>query len=124
MELKGDVSSPPLSRKVWAGLNDPEILKACIAGCESLERTGDDASPPSVAVRVGPVSAKFKGNLKMSDVKPPTSYTLHFDGQGGVAGFGRARPTCSAHTGSRGNPARATLRAPRSVARWRRWARG
>ena len=74
---------------VWAGLNDPEILKACIAGCESLERTGDDAFQALVAVRVGPVSAKFKGNLKLLDVKPPTSYTIQFDGQGGVAGFGK-----------------------------------
>lgn len=89
MELKGERLIPAPIEKVWAGLNDPEILKACIAGCESLERNGDDAFAAVVAVRVGPVSAKFKGNLKMSDVKPPTSYTLHFDGQGGVAGFGK-----------------------------------
>jgi carbon monoxide dehydrogenase subunit G len=89
MELKGERLIPAPIEEVWAGLNDPEILKACIAGCESLERNGDDAFAALVAVRVGPVSAKFKGNLKMSDVKPPTSYTLHFDGQGGVAGFGK-----------------------------------
>ncbi len=89
MELKGERLIPAPIEKVWAGLNDPEILKACIAGCESLERSGDDAFAALVAVRVGPVSAKFKGKLKMSDVKPPTSYTLHFDGQGGVAGFGK-----------------------------------
>ncbi len=89
MELKGERLIAAPIEKVWAGLNDPEILKACIAGCESLERNGDDAFAAVVAVRVGPVSAKFKGNLKMSDVKPPASYTLHFDGQGGVAGFGK-----------------------------------
>lgn len=89
MELKGERLIAAPIEKVWAGLNDPEILKACIAGCESLERSGDDAFAALVAVRVGPVSAKFKGKLKMSDVKPPTSYTLHFDGQGGVAGFGK-----------------------------------
>ncbi|MDE2614016.1 MAG: carbon monoxide dehydrogenase subunit G [Burkholderiales bacterium] len=89
MELKGERLIPAPVDKVWAGLNDPEVLKACIAGCESLERTGDDAFAALVAVRVGPVSAKFKGNLKMSDVKAPTSYTIHFDGQGGVAGFGK-----------------------------------
>ncbi len=89
MELKGERLIPAPIEKVWAGLNDPEILKTCIAGCESLERSGDDAFAAVVAVRVGPVSAKFKGNLKMSDVKPPASYTIHFDGQGGVAGFGK-----------------------------------
>ena len=89
MELKGERLLPAPIDTVWAGLNDPEILKACIAGCESLERTGDDAFQALVAVRVGPVAAKFKGNLKMTDVKPPTSYTIHFDGQGGVAGFGK-----------------------------------
>lgn len=89
MELKGERVLPAPIETVWAGLNDPETLKACIAGCESLERTGDDVFQALVAVRVGPVSAKFKGNLKLTDVKPPNSYTIHFDGQGGVAGFGK-----------------------------------
>ncbi len=89
MELKGERLLPAPIDTVWAGLNDPEVLKACIAGCESLERTGDDAFQALVAVRVGPVAAKFKGNLKMTDVKPPNSYTINFDGQGGVAGFGK-----------------------------------
>ena len=89
MELKGERLLPAPIDTVWAGLNDPEILKACIAGCESLERVGDDAFQALVAVRVGPVAAKFKGNLKLTDVKPPSSYTIHFDGQGGVAGFGK-----------------------------------
>ncbi len=89
MELTGErLIAAPIAT-VWAGLNDPEVLKACINGCESLERTGDDAFAALVAVRVGPVSAKFKGNLRMSDVKPPESYTIAFDGQGGVAGFGK-----------------------------------
>ena len=89
MELKGErVIQAPVD-KTWAGLNDPDTLKACIAGCESLDRTGDDAFQALVALRVGPVSARFKGNLKLTDVKPPTSYTIHFDGQGGVAGFGK-----------------------------------
>ena len=70
-------------------LNDPDELKACIAGCESLERTGDDAFSALVAVKVGPVSARFKGNLKMTNVQAPNSYTINFDGQGGIAGFGK-----------------------------------
>jgi carbon monoxide dehydrogenase subunit G len=89
MELTGDRLIPAPRERTWAALNDPEVLKACIAGCESLERTGDDAFAALVAVKVGPVSARFKGNLKLSNVQAPSSYTIHFDGQGGAAGFGK-----------------------------------
>ena len=89
MELQGERLIPAPLDKTWAALNDPDTLKACIAGCESLERTGDDAFAALVAVKVGPVSARFKGNLKLSNVVAPTSYTINFDGQGGVAGFGK-----------------------------------
>jgi carbon monoxide dehydrogenase subunit G len=89
MELKGEKLIPAPIDKTWAALNDPEVLKGCILGCESLERVGDDGFAAVMAVKVGPVSAKFKGNLKLSDVKPPNSYTIHFDGQGGVAGHGK-----------------------------------
>jgi len=89
MELHGDRLIPASLDATWAALNDPEALKACIAGCESLERSGDDAYTAVVALKIGPVSARFKGNLKMSNVQAPTSYTINFDGQGGVAGFGR-----------------------------------
>jgi uncharacterized protein len=89
MELQGERLIPAPPDKTWAALNDPDTLKACIAGCESLERTGEDAFAAVVAVKVGPVSARFKGNLKMSNVVAPTSYTINFDGQGGVAGFGK-----------------------------------
>ncbi len=86
---KAKESFPASIDTTWAALNDPEVLKACIAGCESLERTGDDAYAAVVAVKVGPVGARFKGNLKLTDVQAPNSYTIHFDGQGGVAGFGK-----------------------------------
>ena len=89
MELHGDRLIPAPVATTWAALNDPETLKGCIAGCESLERTGDDAYTAVVALKIGPVSARFKGNLKMTDVSPPNGYTINFDGQGGVAGFGR-----------------------------------
>ena len=89
MELHGDRLIPAPLATTWAALNDPATLKACIAGCESLERTGDDAYTAVVALKIGPVSARFKGNLKMTNVVPPTGYTINFDGQGGVAGFGR-----------------------------------
>ena len=89
MELHGKRSIPASVDETWAALNDPETLKACIAGCESLERTGDDAYAAVVAVKVGPVSARFKGNLKLSNANPPSGYTIGFDGQGGIAGFGK-----------------------------------
>src|SRR5690242_6265084 len=89
MELHGERLIPADVETTWSALNDPEVLKACIAGCESLERTGDDAFTAVVAVKVGPVSARFKGNLKMTNVEAPNRYTINFDGQGGIAGFGR-----------------------------------
>ena len=89
MELKGERVIPAGVEETWVALNDPVVMKQCIAGCESLEKTADDAYSAVVAVRVGPVSARFKGNLRLADVQPPLAYTMHFDGQGGVAGFGK-----------------------------------
>ena len=89
MELQGERLIPADVDKTWAALNDPDALKACIAGCETLERTGPDAYTAVVALKVGPVSARFKGNLQMTNVQAPNSYTINFDGQGGVAGFGK-----------------------------------
>ncbi|HWH83590.1 MAG TPA: carbon monoxide dehydrogenase subunit G [Burkholderiaceae bacterium] len=89
MELTGERTIPASVDTTWAALNDPEILKGCIAGCESLERTGADTMTAVVAMKVGPVSARFKGNLALTNVLPPNSYTINFDGQGGVAGFGK-----------------------------------
>jgi uncharacterized protein len=89
MELQGERLIPASIDKTWASLNDPEVLKACIAGCESVERTGDDAFTAVVALKVGPVSARFKGNLQMTNIQAPNGYTINFDGQGGVAGFGK-----------------------------------
>ncbi len=88
MELNGERLIPASVGTTWAALNDPETLKACIAGCESLERT-DDGFAALVAVKVGPVSARFKGKLQLANVQAPNRYTIHFDGQGGVAGFGK-----------------------------------
>lgn len=79
------VPAPPAA--VWAALNDPEALKACLPGCETLERVGDDEWRAVMAAKVGPVSARFSGTMRMADVVPPTSYTLKFEGQGGAAGF-------------------------------------
>ena len=89
MELQGERLIPATLETTWAALNDPETLKACIAGCESLERIGEDEYLATVVMRVGPVNARFKGKLKLQNVVAPTSYTIAFDGQGGAAGFGK-----------------------------------
>lgn len=73
--------------KVWAALNDPAMLKQCIIGCDSLEATAEGTFVAAMSVKVGPVSAKFKGKLQLEDVQPPDSYKLKFEGQGGPAGF-------------------------------------
>ena len=87
------VPAPPAA--VWAALNDPAVLQASIPGCESLERTGDNEWRVVLAAKVGPVSAKFTGTMRMIDATPPTGYTLQFAGQGGAAGFanGEAKVT-------------------------------
>ena len=75
--------------KVWDALNDPEILKQCIAGCEELDKTSDTEFSAKVTTRVGPVSAKFTGKVQLSDIDPPNGYTISGEGQGGVAGFAK-----------------------------------
>src|SRR5438270_5998041 len=89
MDMSNSVTLPAPQPQVWAALNDPEILKQCIAGCESFEKTAENAYQVARTVAIGPVKAKFKGNLRLADIEPPTAYTLQFDGQGGVAGFGK-----------------------------------
>jgi len=89
MNLQGERLIAATPDATWAALNDPETLKACIAGCETLERVADDEFLATMAMRIGPVNARFKGRLKLENVVPPVSYTIAFDGQGGVAGFGK-----------------------------------
>lgn len=89
MDLKGEYRIPASREQVWAALNDPEVLKACIPGCESLEQTADDAFAATVAMKVGPVRAKFSGAVKLSDIDPPNGYTISGEGKGGAAGFAK-----------------------------------
>jgi carbon monoxide dehydrogenase subunit G len=95
MEMTNSRVIPAPPAAVWAALNDPAILQASIPGCESLERIGDNEWRAVVAAKVGPVSAKFTGTMRMIDATPPTGYTLQFTGQGGAAGFasGEAKVT-------------------------------
>ncbi|MFY9315847.1 MAG: carbon monoxide dehydrogenase subunit G [Burkholderiales bacterium] len=89
MEMTGEQLIPASQADTWAALNDPEFLKSCIPGCEVMERTGSDEYTMQMTARVGPVSAKFKGRMTLSNVKPPDSYSIAFEGQGGVAGFAK-----------------------------------
>jgi uncharacterized protein len=89
MEMKGEQLVPASQASTWAALNDPEVLKACVPGCESIERVSDNEYAVAMTARIGPVAAKFKGKLTLSDLKPPQSYSIAFEGQGGVAGFGK-----------------------------------
>ena len=73
----------------WEALNDPDVLKACVPGCESITLVNPNEYQVLMTARVGPVSAKFRGRLSLSDIKPPHSYSLAFEGQGGAAGFAK-----------------------------------
>jgi carbon monoxide dehydrogenase subunit G len=87
MELSHTRLVPAPPDRVWTALNDPEILKACIPGCESFDLAPDGSYATTVAARVGPVSARFSGRVELADVEPPLGYTIRFTGQGGAAGF-------------------------------------
>jgi uncharacterized protein len=89
MEMSGEERIPASQADTWAALNDPEMLKACVPGCDSIERVGDEEFQVLMVARIGPVSAKFKGKLTLSDLNPPNSYALAFEGQGGAACFGK-----------------------------------
>ena len=89
MEMTGEQLIPAAQAEVWRGLNDPEVLKACISGCESIERLSDTEYAVVTTAAIGPVKAKFRGKLLLADLDPPNSYSLSFDGQGGAAGFGK-----------------------------------
>jgi hypothetical protein len=88
MKITGERFIPAGRQAVWDALNDPQVLKACVPGCESIEAL-DSGYAILMTARVGPVTAKFKGRILLSDLNPPVSYKLAFDGQGGVAGFGK-----------------------------------
>ena len=89
MTMTGEVTLPAERPKVWALLNDPEVLKSAIPGCESLEKTGDNGFAAVVKTKIGPVSATFKGKVELSDIVPLVGYTIKGEGEGGVAGFAK-----------------------------------
>jgi hypothetical protein len=87
--MSGEVVLPADKATVWARLNDAETLKASIPGCESLEKLSDTELQAVAKVRIGPVSARFKGKVTLSDMDPPNSYRISGQGDGGVAGFAK-----------------------------------
>lgn len=91
MEMTGEQLIALPQAATWEALNDPEILKACIPGCETIERVADNEYELTMTAKVGPVNAKFKGKMTVSEADPPRAYTLVFEGQGGVAGFAKGR---------------------------------
>jgi carbon monoxide dehydrogenase subunit G len=89
MEMSSVQIVPAPPERVWHALNDPQLLKVCITGCEAIERIADNEYKVSISVKIGPVSAKFGGKIVLVDLKPPQSYTLNFEGQGGMAGHAK-----------------------------------
>jgi uncharacterized protein len=89
MTMSGEATLPVDRAKAWAMLNDPEVLKACIPGCQALEKTSDTSFVATVKVKIGPVGATFKGAVHLSDLDPPNGYTIGGEGEGGIAGFAK-----------------------------------
>ena len=89
MDLTGEYRIPAPRETVWAALNNPDILKACIPGCEELNKTSDTEFVARVVAKIGPVKAGFGGKVTLSDIDPPNGYTISGEGQGGAAGFAK-----------------------------------
>ena len=89
MDMQGSRQLAVTQQQAWDALNDPAVLKACIPGCDKVEPTGENQYAIGMALKIGPVSAKFSGKINLSDINPPTSYKINFEGQGGTAGFGK-----------------------------------
>lgn len=89
MNLTGQETLPVTQAQAWDALNDIEMLRASIAGCDALNPIGENEYEALLSVSIGPVKAKFKGKLRLSDLQPPNSYKLAFEGSGGAAGHGK-----------------------------------
>ena len=89
MDMTGERLIAAPRAKVWAALNDPQMLKDCIPGCDSIEKTSETQMKATASIKLGPVSAKFSGKLNLSDLDPPSGYKISGEGQGGAAGFAK-----------------------------------
>ncbi|MFQ3623833.1 MAG: carbon monoxide dehydrogenase subunit G, partial [Acetobacteraceae bacterium] len=93
MDMTGERRIPAPRETVWQALNDPEVLKDSIPGCEHIEKLSDTQLAARVAVKIGPMSARFSGMVTLSDLDPPNGYRISGEGQGGVAGFAKGAAT-------------------------------
>jgi carbon monoxide dehydrogenase subunit G len=89
MTMSGEQQLTAPREKVWAALIDPAILKACIPGCETLDVTGENEFSAVATNKIGPVKARFKGKVRLTDLDPPNSYKISGEGDGGIAGFAK-----------------------------------
>jgi uncharacterized protein len=89
MTMSGEVKLPADKQTVWARLNDPETLKACIPGCQELVKDSDTQFRATAKLAIGPVKATFKGKVTLSDIDAPNGYTISGEGEGGIAGFAK-----------------------------------
>lgn len=89
MDMSGEYRIPASREQVWEALNDPDVLKAAIPGCQSLEKTSDTEMTAKVVSKIGPVKATFNGSVTLSDLDPPNGYRIAGEGKGGVAGFAK-----------------------------------
>ena len=89
MDMQGSRQLAITQQQAWDALNDPNVLKTCIPGCDKVEPSGENQFTIGMALKIGPVSAKFAGKITLSDIQAPSSYKINFEGQGGPAGFGK-----------------------------------
>jgi carbon monoxide dehydrogenase subunit G len=89
VDMQGEERIGASIDKVWEALNDPVVLKACIPGCESLEKKSDKELAATVALKIGPIKARFNGEVELQNLQPPHSYTIAGEGKGGIAGFAK-----------------------------------
>lgn len=89
LTIEGEERIEAPIQKVWEALNDPDVLKECIPGCQSLERTGDNQLAAAVQLKLGPIKAKFAGEVELKNLNPPYGYTIEGEGKGGIAGFAK-----------------------------------
>lgn len=95
MNLTGEQLLPVTQAQAWAALNDTAMLQAAVPGCESITPAGDNGYEVLMAVAIGPVKARFKGRLQLSDLDPPHRYRIAFEGSGGAAGHGKGQAAVS-----------------------------
>ena len=93
MQITGTQSIAAPRHQVWSALNDPTILKGCLPGCESVEKVSSELFRVVVVSAIGPLRAKFNGNLRLTQAQPPASCVMVFEGQGGAVGFGKGQAT-------------------------------